>query len=471
MSIATAASGEMISTTAEMETSIANVQAEVEPARSSLVPTGEKGQTSFSAKRSSMPASIDRSSPRTSIPSSDQQGLVHNDRRRTMPVTGTSSKTLLAPAQAEGSAATTARPSVGAPTGAPVTGSSGRASSSQAMPLAVKANGDSDCLEPVAAPVHREPQTPLRLVAGAHTMQGRKLNYPGCPNQDNFLVVPFDKDQMLIVVFDGHGLEGHNVVHRARQLFEEHARSLRPGRSSSSSAIVDNIRHLFRLTHTALEREGLSSLSGTTATAAVIDAAASIVIVAHVGDSRLMISTGAHVDFITADHHIDAAAEHQITASGGEVRTAELGSVMARRVYLPGQNLPGLSMCRALGDSEAASVGVTCDPEVDIVQFRPGSLLVIASDGVWEQMTGEDVAGFMDHKDLGESIVSEGSRASESTRHVPQDMGALASSLVTQARSLWDSSGDIDDITAVVVKVFVQASSGRPSRMLKCEAA
>ncbi len=63
------------------------------------------------------------------------------------------------------------------------------------------------------------------------------------------------------------------------------------------------------------------------------------------------------------------------------------------RVWLSTEEIPGLAMTRSFGDRVAHSVGVSADPEV--LEFTLGvhdKFLVIASDGVWEFLSNEDVA-------------------------------------------------------------------------------
>ena len=58
--------------------------------------------------------------------------------------------------------------------------------------------------------------------------------------------------------------------------------------------------------------------------------------------------------------------------------------------------MPGLAMTRSMGDGVAHSVGVTAEPET--MQFTLGlndKFLVIASDGVWEFLSNEDVANIV----------------------------------------------------------------------------
>jgi serine/threonine protein phosphatase PrpC len=64
-----------------------------------------------------------------------------------------------------------------------------------------------------------------------------------------------------------------------------------------------------------------------------------------------------------------------------------------QRVWLKNEEVPGLAMSRSMGDKVAHSVGVSADPEV--MEFTLGhndKFVVIASDGVWEFLSNEDVA-------------------------------------------------------------------------------
>jgi serine/threonine protein phosphatase PrpC len=63
------------------------------------------------------------------------------------------------------------------------------------------------------------------------------------------------------------------------------------------------------------------------------------------------------------------------------------------RVWLQEEEMPGLAMTRSFGDRVAHSVGVSAEAET--FEFTLGlndKFLVIASDGVWEFLSNEDVA-------------------------------------------------------------------------------
>ena len=66
------------------------------------------------------------------------------------------------------------------------------------------------------------------------------------------------------------------------------------------------------------------------------------------------------------------------------------------RVWLKKEDVPGLAMTRSLGDQVAAKVGVSAKPEIFEHQFsKHDKMIVIASDGVWEFMSNNDVASLV----------------------------------------------------------------------------
>jgi len=53
-------------------------------------------------------------------------------------------------------------------------------------------------------------------------------------------------------------------------------------------------------------------------------------------------------------------------------------------------------MARSFGDLVAASVGVSPEPEISCFEFTSeDKFIVIASDGVWEFLSNEDVIYFL----------------------------------------------------------------------------
>ena len=60
------------------------------------------------------------------------------------------------------------------------------------------------------------------------------------------------------------------------------------------------------------------------------------------------------------------------------------------------EEIPGLAMSRSFGDRVAHSVGVSAEAEVrEFLLTTNDKFVVIASDGVWEFLSNEDVAGIV----------------------------------------------------------------------------
>jgi serine/threonine protein phosphatase PrpC len=63
------------------------------------------------------------------------------------------------------------------------------------------------------------------------------------------------------------------------------------------------------------------------------------------------------------------------------------------RVWLKNEDAPGLAMTRSMGDGVGQRVGVSPEPEVTIFDLKEEhKFVLIASDGVWEFLSNEDVA-------------------------------------------------------------------------------
>jgi serine/threonine protein phosphatase PrpC len=273
----------------------------------------------------------------------------------------------------------------------------------------------------------------VQLQVGSETLAGRRVNSPDWVNQDAHLVADIGHNRTFVGVFDGHGQYGHHIAAAVRDLFAQVA-PLLPASSDTSLPLA--FSRLFAVAEEATQRTGLADLSGTTAAAAIVDATSGLVSAAHVGDSRLLLAIGppTQVAFQTIDHIIDKSAEERILEQGGEVRQMTIAGVVGARVFLPGSDMPGLNMARAIGDTQARSVGVTSEPTVTApLSLPPGSALVVASDGVWEKLSSETVASIA----------------------LSMDAEAAAKELVRASENCWLlDGGDIDDITAVVVRAL-----------------
>lgn len=160
----------------------------------------------------------------------------------------------------------------------------------------------------------------------------------------------------------------------------------------------------------------LIKLSGTTATVALIRK--DKIYIGHVGDSRALhcfsrdISsrssspTNTTLNEDDSNIGIEPTADHcpvrldekeRIEQSGGEVRRANKN--LPWRVYKKHCLKPGLAMSRSIGDIESQKYGVSYKPEAKVLNIKTKAdamqsqeFLIIASDGIWEVRSNEDVA-------------------------------------------------------------------------------
>jgi len=103
---------------------------------------------------------------------------------------------------------------------------------------------------------------------------------------------------------------------------------------------------------------------------------------------------------LNRDHKGDEPDEEaRIVRSGGRVqpyRDVNGNQLGPLRVWHLREDVPGLAMTRSFGDQSAAAVGVISTPEIIEMNFVAGDqFIVIASDGVWEFISNEEVAAIV----------------------------------------------------------------------------
>ena len=105
------------------------------------------------------------------------------------------------------------------------------------------------------------------------------------------------------------------------------------------------------------------------------------------------------------------------------------------RVWVKGENYPGLAMSRSIGDFIASSVGVIPDPEIIEYTLDINSrYMILATDGIWEFLSNEKVMK------IGNKFYP---------KYEPID---LCNELVKEANKCWEQEEVVrDDITVLVV--------------------
>ncbi|CAN6271986.1 unnamed protein product [Urochloa humidicola] len=276
-----------------------------------------------------------------------------------------------------------------------------------------------------------------RKVASLYSQKGKKG-----PNQDAVILCQgFGmEDGVFCGVFDGHGRCGQHVSKLVRDylpfMILSHRNALALGAtdddddpafsdaSPSSSTtdgsgsgggsspapaqqLLDEWREACTNAFDAMDKElklqaapNLDcSFSGTTAVCAIKQG--KDLIVANLGDSRAVLATmsdSGHLAAVqlTVDHKPSLPGEaSRIARCGGRVFALKDEPSVAR-VWLPGEDIPGLAMARSLGDLKLKRHGVVPEPEVAHRRVGSGDLfIVLATDGVWDVMSNEEVVSIV----------------------------------------------------------------------------
>jgi len=141
----------------------------------------------------------------------------------------------------------------------------------------------------------------------------------------------------------------------------------------------------------------------------------------------------------------------RIVKNGGRIdsfRDPDRNPIGPLRVWLKEQDIPGLAMTRSFGDEVASRVGVTAEPEILELDLCPDDrFIVLASDGVWEFLSNEDIA----------KIVL--------PYYECKNAEKAAEAVVRESYLKWKQEEDdiIDDITCVIVFLDVKMKQQEPN--------
>lgn len=308
----------------------------------------------------------------------------------------------------------------------------------------------------------------MTSVTPLHAVEVRK------ENQDAFCVfAPFRSAptaeqvgplQIFLGVFDGHGQEGRPIAHYARDFITSMSREAADrlgalvggagagagGRSFQSAEThrtrLDTFKAAFSRAERGLTENGTGIdhvFSGTTAVVAWLFGRE--LYTAWTGDSRCVVGrTLPPENGRPRFRAVDLSHDQKPVRPDEKRRVRNAGGRIARwqrnmgplRVWLPKDWTPGLAMTRSIGDTVLSEYGVSPVPEVTYTILGPeDSFLVLASDGVWEFMTSQEVVDFVGR------MRREGKSASDASE-----------ALVREAVRRWRRNEVVvDDTTAVVM--------------------
>jgi serine/threonine protein phosphatase PrpC len=285
---------------------------------------------------------------------------------------------------------------------------------------------------------------------------------PRKKNQDA-MVIRHDAEtkSLLLCVFDGHGEAGDGVSITIRDKFPvELFKHPKFAPSGDLNVDSDHIKTAIAESLHVVEKSVLrdpaidTEFSGTTAVVTVIRE--NLVVVGNVGDSRITRGyVGAAPDgaprvacaSISNDHKPDTPGEKaRILASGGRVFAVEYddGIDGPPRVWLGHMDVPGLAMSRSLGDAVAHTAGVISEPEFTSRLLDDADrCLVVATDGLWEFMSNEEVIDIV---------------------MAQKDPKVAVDLLIMEANRRWMKEEQvIDDTTVIVAYVNIQEMNVAPT--------
>jgi len=278
---------------------------------------------------------------------------------------------------------------------------------------------------------------------GGCSKKGYAPYNPRKQNQDS-MVMTLDKATggLLLATLDGHGEAGDKVSQHftkrlATDLFKHKHWPSNPGKAmcevlATLEAIV--------VKDSSIDTE----FSGTTAVLATI--IGDELTVCNVGDSRIICvgkgTSGYKVESVSLDHKPDDPPEKaRITRAGGRVFAVQYddGVDGPARVWLGHMDIPGLAMSRSLGDTIAHTAGVSSEPDVYTRKLtKDDDFLVLATDGLWEFITNEEVA--------------------KMTKPF-KDPEKACESMAKEAHTRWmKEEGVVDDTTIIVAHLDVAAA-------------
>ena len=295
------------------------------------------------------------------------------------------------------------------------------------------------------------------------------------PCQDSFSYT-YSDSMLLVGIFDGHGPHGEVVSSHSSifisDYFLSHTSSfLTSPKETLISMLEECDKSLFSL-------ETDQELSGSTAVVLLLQDDS--IHTASLGDSRAILGTLTGMSFmlppprskycrtwpvgrvlkpipLTIDQKPNHAEEFlRIRNAGGcveRVRDINGNNLGPFRVWVKGEDFPGLAMSRSLGDRAAKRIGVISTPIYHYFTryHETDQFIVMASDGVWDVFDCMEVVNFVEKFRLG-------CKEGESSDSYPAscDNSAIARLLCEEARYRWFAlvEGEdvhIDDITCVVI--------------------
>jgi serine/threonine protein phosphatase PrpC len=205
-------------------------------------------------------------------------------------------------------------------------------------------------------------------------------------------------------VFDGHGGGGvsaflkHHLYRRRTHTLEQ-LQEIEGRHQPTLADQVSALREAFNQAENDILQDDSLQYQGSTAVAVVVHDAGDghrTVLSANVGDSRAILSRNGHAVELTRDHKPNEERERaRILAMGETIEWDHFSKVHRVR---------NLSLSRAMGDRYAKPY---VSAEVEIMRFpvdeHGDEFVLLASDGLWDVMTSQDVVSYV-HRQIAQEM-------------------------------------------------------------------
>ena len=233
-------------------------------------------------------------------------------------------------------------------------------------------------------------------------------------NQDNFFIYKNfldNNDTIFLGVCDGHGMFGHDIsgylvnilpqnLHEA--LTKNEIKSI--NNDSDFQKILDISSQTFVQTNLNMVNNASIDCTYSGSTCSSIIFSPEKIISLNVGDSRCVIGKYLNNKWssknLTRDHKpTEEDEKKRIFEKGGRIEPYkdEKGEPIGpERVWLKGEDLPGLAMSRSFGDDVAHMIGVTSKPEImEYKVCEEDKFILAGSDGIFEFISSDEAVNMV----------------------------------------------------------------------------
>ena len=253
-------------------------------------------------------------------------------------------------------------------------------------------------------------------------------------NQDAYFIKEdFLNNNIFLGVCDGHGLKGEMISNYVTKKLPTYTTDI------NNESISNSFKKINSEIYSNKNME--SDMAGTTVVSLIITA--DKIICPNLGDSRAVLFKYENNLYfcknLSRDHKPSEPEENRrIINNNGRIKKIydeDLKKYVGPdRVWLKNKEEPGLAMTRSIGDKIAHSIGVSDEPEIKSFEYDgTEKFAIVASDGIWEYMSGEDCLKvikpfYEDNKDVEEasySLVKEAFRKWKRKESVIDDISVI----------------------------------------------